>query len=420
MTLATAPAGRAGAVVLDAEALRLRVLWLMLIGSAFVFAEPSPYEIGALLAIGCFAATGGLRLRAAFMPLVLILIVYCLGLTVSAIPVLGAKKVVPWVAVSWYLAVTMVFFAIVAAENTAARMAVITRAWTIAALIAAVAGIAGYFRLLPGGFDLFTLYGRAKGTFNDPNVFGPFLILPMLIAIQAFFAGTRGQMIRACAVLGVLTIALLLSFSRGAWVHFALSAAVMTALLFLSAETRAQRLRILVVVIAGFALLAVFVAVLLSIDTVAQLMNERASLNQSYDSGPMGRFGRHQYGWQMALDLPLGIGPLQFTRYFPEDAHNVYLNSFMSGGWAAGIAYHVLVGLTLFVGLLAAFRRAPWQPAAIAILATFGGLAFEGKIIDTDHWRHFWALGGLLWGLAVAGGLQRHAKPPTSPGTVGV
>jgi hypothetical protein len=420
MTLATAPAGRAGAVVLDAEALRLRVLWLMLIGSAFVFAEPSPYEIGALLAIGCFAATGGLRLRAAFMPLVLILIVYCLGLTVSAIPVLGAKKVVPWVAVSWYLAVTMVFFAVVAAENTAARMAVITRAWTIAAFIAALAGIAGYFRLFPGAFDLFTLYGRAKGTFNDPNVFGPFLILPMLIAMQAFYAGTRGQMIRATAVLGVLTIALLLSFSRGAWVHFALSAVIMTALLFLTAGTRAERLRILLVVVAGFALLAVFVAVLLSIDTVAQLMQERASLNQSYDSGPMGRFGRHAYGWQMALDLPLGIGPLQFTRYFPEDAHNVYLNAFMSGGWAAGIAYHVLVGLTLFVGLLASFRRAPWQPATIAIFATFGGLAFEGKIIDTDHWRHFWALGGLLWGLAVAGGLQRHAKPPTSPGTVGV
>jgi len=47
------------------------------------------------------------------MPLVLILVVYCLGLTLSAIPVLGAKKVASWVAVSWYLAVTMVFFAIV-------------------------------------------------------------------------------------------------------------------------------------------------------------------------------------------------------------------------------------------------------------------------------------------------------------------
>ncbi len=426
MSLAN-PAQRIGAAgsgatgwLVDKEALRLGVLFLMLVGSAFVFAEPSPYEVGALGAIGCFAATGGLRLRAAFMPLVLVLIVYCLGLTLSAIPVLGAKKVAPWIAVSWYLAVTMVFFAIVAAENTEARMAVVVRAWTLAALIAAVAGIAGYFRAFPGAFDLLTLYGRAKGTFNDPNVFGPFLILPMLTAMQAFYAGSRAQMLRAGLILGVLTVALLLSFSRGAWVHFALSAALMTGLLFLTAQTRAERLRILVVVTAGLVLMALLLAVVLSIDKVADLMKERASFNQSYDHGPMGRFGRHAYGWQMALEQPMGIGPLQFTRYFPEDVHNVYLNAFMSGGWTAGIAYHVLVGLTLFVGLLAAFRRAPWQPAAIAVFATYGGLAFEGKIIDTDHWRHFWALGGLLWGLAVASGLRPPPKRPKSPGTVGV
>lgn len=413
-SIAAAGSGTPGWLV-DREALRLRVLFLMLVGSAFVFAEPSPYEIGALGAIACFAATGGLKLRAAFMPLVLVLIIYCLGLTLSAIPVFGARKVASWVAVSWYLAITMIFFAIVAAENTGARMAVVVRGWTIAAVIAALAGIVGYFRAFPGAFELLTLYGRAKGTFNDPNVFGPFLILPMLMAMQAFYAGTRAQMLRAGLILTLLTVALLLSFSRGAWVHFALSAAVMTVLLFVTAETRAERLRILAVVIAGLVLMAALLAVLLSIDKVADLMKERASFNQSYDHGPMGRFGRHAYGWQMALDLPLGLGPLQFTRFFPEDVHNVYLNAFMSGGWTAGIAYHVLVGLTLFVGLLAAFRRAPWQPAAIAIFSTHCGLAFEGKIIDTDHWRHFWALGGLLWGLAIAGGLRPPPKRPKSP-----
>lgn len=401
------PAARAGGLILDAETLRLRVLFVMLIGSGFVFAEPSPYEIGALAAIGCFAATAGLRLRAAFMPLVLVLIVYCLGLSASAIPVLGAPKVASWVAVSWYLALTMVFFAMIAAENTAARMRVVMLAWTVAAVIAALAGIAGYFRAFPKAFELFTLYGRAKGTFNDPNVFGPFLVLPMLVAMQTFYAGGRGAVLRAGAVFAVLMVALLLSFSRGAWVHFALSAAVMTGLLFVTAGTRAARLRILLVVAAGLVLLALLLAVLLNIDKVAELMRERANLNQSYDHGPMGRFGRHVYGWQMALDLPMGIGPLQFTRFFPEDVHNVYLNAFLSGGWAAGIAYHVLVGLTLFAGLAAALRRTPWQGAAIAILATYAGLAFEGRIIDTDHWRHFWALGGLLWGLAAAGGLQR-------------
>lgn len=401
MTLAL-PAPRAGGLLGGGEPFRLAALWLMMVGGAFVFAEPSPYEIGALAAIAAFALTGALRLRAAHAPLLLVLVVYCLGLTVSAIPVLAGPKVAPWIAVSWYLAVTMVFFAVVAADNTAARMEVILRGWTLAALIAAVAGIAGYFRLFPGAFDLFTLYGRAKGTFNDPNVFGPFLVLPMLVAMQAFLRASSGSLLRAGAVFAVLLVALLLSFSRGAWIHFGLSAAVMIGLMVLTAETAAQRLRILLVVAAGVVLLMAFVAVLLSVDKVADLMRERASLNQSYDSGPMGRFGRHAYGWQIALDRPFGIGPLQFARFFPEDPHNVYLNSFMAGGWIGGIGYLVLTGSTLIVGLVASLVRTPWQPLTIAVFATFCGLAFEGQIIDSDHWRHFWVLAGLLWGLAIS------------------
>lgn len=398
---AAAPAPPSG-LTIGTERLRLALLFLMMVGGAFVFAEPSPYEIGALLAVAGFAATGAIRLRPAHLPLIFILILYCLGLTVSAIPVFGATKVVPWVAVSWYLAVTMVFFAVIATENTGARLAVILRGWTIAALIATVAGLAGYFRLLPGAFDLFTLYGRAKGTFNDPNVFSPFLVLPMLMAMQAFYRGTLRQAVPAAAILAVLMLGLLLSFSRGAWIHFVLSAAIMTGLLFLTARSATERARIVLVVLAGLAVLALLIGLALSIDRIADLMRERASLNQSYDAGPMGRFGRHAYGWQMALERPLGIGPLQFHRFLPEDPHNVYLNSFMAGGWLSGILYLVLVGVTLFLGAAASLQRAPWQPVTIAVFATFAGLAFEGQIIDTDHWRHFWVLAGLLWGLALA------------------
>jgi hypothetical protein len=392
------------------EGARRKFLFLMMVGGAFVFAEPSPYEIGAAVTIGAFFVTGALTLNRAHLPLIFTLVAYCMGLTISAIPVFGSLKVVPWVAVSWYLAITMVFFAMMATEHTEARLKVVVNGWTLAALIASFAGIAGYFRLFPGAFDLFTLYGRAKGTFNDPNVFGPFLIFPMLMAIQAFFRGTGRDMAKASLVLAVTLVAILLSFSRGAWIHFGLSAVLMVGLLFLTARSSHERARIVIVCAAGLVILAGLVVVALSFDKIAELMRERANFNQSYDNGPMGRFGRHVYGWQMALDLPNGIGPLQFSRYFPEDAHNVYLNSFMSGGWTAGIAYHVLVGLTLVVGLVASLTRAPAQPVAIALFACFSGLAFEGKIIDTEHWRHFWVLGGLLWGLCVAGRVAKRRE----------
>ena len=104
----------------------------------------------------------------------------------------------------------------------------------------------------------------------------------------------------------------------------------------------------------------------------------------------------------LALDNPFGIGPLQFIRYFPEDAHNVYLNSFMAGGWIAGISYLLLVALTLFVGFKAVRADTPWRPVMLAVFAAFVGVVIEGAIIDTDHWRHFWLLLGTLWGGAIA------------------
>ena len=83
------------------------------------------------------------------------------------------------------MAVTVIFFAMVMSEDTEARLDMLRRGLIVGALIAALAGIAGYFNLVPGGRDLLTLYDRARGTFKDPNVLGAFLILPALFALQS-------------------------------------------------------------------------------------------------------------------------------------------------------------------------------------------------------------------------------------------
>jgi hypothetical protein len=104
----------------------------------------------------------------------------------------------------------------------------------------------------------------------------------------------------------------------------------------------------------------------------------------------------------MALDLPFGIGPLQFTKFFPEDTHNSYLNAFMSGGWISGICYPALVFTTCLLGFRYIFVRTPWQRAYLAIFAAYLGTVGEAFIIDTDHWRHFWMMLGAMWGMFVA------------------
>ena len=39
------------------------------------------------------------------------------------------------------------------------------------------------------------------------------------------------------------------------------------------------------------------------------------------------------------------------------------------------------------------------QPLFLVVYACFVGHAIEGYLIDLDHWRHFWLLMALIWGL---------------------
>ena len=382
-------------------ALQRALVWLVGASGAIVFIEPSPYELSTLLSIVIFFATG-LRLRLVFMPIFLLLILLNVGYSIGAIPFLDHSDVANWIATSWYMAVTVMFFAMVLADDTEARLDMLRRGLVVGAMIASLAAIAGYFHLVPGGNDLLTLYDRARGTFKDPNVLGAFLILPALFVLQSAVSDRFGKSFRNALAFGIMALAILLAFSRAAWGGLILTAAFMLAMMVVTSPSPAQRSRIVVMAIAAMVLVAVLLAVLLSFDSVRDMFQQRASFDQSYDEGRFGRFGRHILGAQMALDLPFGIGPLQFHNYFPEDTHNSYLNAFMSGGWISGICYPASVFITVITGFRYVFVRVPWQRSYLAIFAAFLGTVSESFIIDTDHWRHFWMMLGAMWGMFAA------------------
>src|SRR4051795_2293307 len=411
-----ATAGEMNAAVRAAPgvlALQRALVWLGGPPGGIVVSGPSPYEIVTLLATVTFFATG-LRLRLALMPLVLMLVLLNIGYTISAIPLFEQSEVVSWIATSWYMAVTVVFFAMVTSEDTAARLDMLRRGLVVGAMVASLLAVAGYFHLVPGGDDLLTLYGRARGTFKDPNVLGAFLILPALFSLQSVVSDKFGKAFRNVIAFGIMSLAILLAFSRAAWGGLVLTSAFMLALMVLTSRTNAQRSRIIVMAILAAVLGLALIAVLLSFDSTAEMFKQRASFDQSYDEGRFGRFGRHILGADMALDLPFGIGPLQFNRYFPEDTHNSYLNAFMSGGWLAGVCYPALIFTTVIVGFRYVFVRVPWQKTYLAIFAAFLGTVGESFIIDTDHWRHFWMMLGCMWGMFAAAQRYEASGPATS------
>jgi hypothetical protein len=384
---------------------------LLAAASGIVFIEPSPYELIFLLVFVVFIGTG-LKFTPASMALVAILTILNIGYSVGAIGFFEKQEVLYWILTSWYLTVTAIFFALALSEQTEERLDALMRGYRFAAVLVSILGIAGYFNLIPGATEQLTLYGRARGTFKDPNVLGGFLILPALYCLQQLIDEPFWRAVRNGIALAIIFLAVLLSFSRAAWGILAFTAVALVALNFLTTASHLKKVRIFVLIMLVAVMGVAVLSVLLSFSSIADIFKERANLFQSYDSGRFGRFGRHILGAEMALDYPFGIGPLQFNRYFPEDTHNSFLNAFMSGGWLSGVTYPVLIVVTLLLALKNQFADVAWSQTSKVIFIAFAGLAAESLIIDTDHWRHFFMIIGIVWGLSIAASRGQGAPAP--------
>ncbi|MBY0612605.1 MAG: O-antigen ligase domain-containing protein [Beijerinckiaceae bacterium] len=381
------------------------LLWLLIFSSFFVFFEPAPYEIVFVLTAIAFALTEFRIARSAAL-LIVPLMLYNLGGAFALFPFIMEKEPVFYIGITFYMSVTAVFFAGVFLTDTKRRFEIVSQAWTLAAVIASTCGMMGYFDVA-GSAEIFTLYGRATGTFKDPNVLGPFLCGPAILLTEGFFTGRLKRPVLSLAALLIILGGIFFSFSRGAWGVTILSAALCGVLVILTTHSPRIRLRVILVGCAGLALIAMLLAVILSVDSIREFFFERFVLLQEYDEGPRGRFGKLANAISLLLERPNGIGPLHFTDFFPEAPHNAYVNAFSSYGWLGGLAYIAFIAATFRMGWTAVWKRTPWQSYYIAIWSFTFIQYIQGLQIDTDHWRHLWMVVGATWGAGAAS--LRHA-----------
>ena len=406
-----APTMPADATVSFRERLLLVVLYVAVLASSVAFIEPSPHDaLMGLLAVACLIA--GVRFDRKITVMFVLLLIWNAGGLFSLANVLDRDKTVQYAATSIYLAVAAVIWACILAENTMQRMAVLRSAYVLTATLAGFAGILGYFDVAGLG-QTFSLNSRAMGMFKDPNVFGPFLIWPALVVMERMLVRRIGVL--DVAALAILVGALLLSFSRGAWAHFALSASIVIALAFLTAREMSTRMRIFVMSAAAVALLVAFLAILLSIPAIYKMFEVRAQLIQSYDVGQGGRFRLQEEAVSEVLRYFNGMGPFGFAAEHVQQQHNAYLQGFLVYGWIGGVSYILLVLTTFWVTLRNAFAATPWQGYAIVTFAVFAGEAAESFIIDTDHWRHYFLILGMAWGLWAATCRYKRARAAMGP-----
>jgi hypothetical protein len=388
-------------------------LFLCVLSGFFVIVQPAPYEgFFFLLAIACFAARTKIDLTILLM--IALLTILQLGALASALPVLHDADVQSFLVTSIYLSLTAPIFAFVMTSDTERRLSIYRTAFLLSAVIASVLGAIGFFQPFPGA-EVFMMNGRAVATFKDPNGLGPYLIPPLLLALQRIIC----DRMRLLGVVSSLIIAtgLLLAFSRGAWGNFVVSIALMIVLLLVTSPEKRIRTRLFFFVVLGAIGVAILLIGLLSIDTVRQMFEQRFTLLQEYDTGTSGaRFSVQAYSIDEILRNPNGMGPWIFAKKYGLVPHNSYLSMMLNHGWMGGITYIALVLTTFVAGLRCAFIRTPWQGPLIALYASYVGLALESLIVDTDHSRLYFQLLGVLWGLiAMTVKFRRDMHAPALP-----
>ena len=196
--------------------------------------------------------------------------------------------------------------------------------------------------------------------------------------------------------------AVFFSFSRGALIDSIFAALLVLGLTFLTTGSSQMRRRVVTIAVLGVAMLTTLLALALAVPSIREVALERATLTEDYDSGEQGRFGNQIRSVPLLLDRPLGFGPFRFIKYFPADPHEVFLSAFASFGWVGGIAFAAFAAMTLYIGVVVAFRRARVQTEFIGVFAATLPQLLQGVQIDTLHWRHLFLLIGCLYGLAAA------------------
>lgn len=383
--------------------LALGLVWMAIASGAVVFTEPAPVDLLTIILIGVLPLLRLVRITRGLVVFLAVWIVAGAAALVASIPSPDLARSAIHAGISVYLYAAAFVMAGFIALDPERHTRLVLHAYLWAAFIGALAGIIGYFGLTPGAEELFTRFDRAAGTFKDPNVFGAFLVPPAVYALHLTVTRPLRRAILPALMLAFLSFAILLSFSRGAWANLAVAMLAYGYFSMVFAPTIRERAKLMA--LASIAILAASAGLMAASgsDAIGNLLEQRAALTQSYDEGPTGRFGGQAKAKALLIEHPLGIGALTFgSTYHHEDVHNVYISMFLNAGWVGGLVYLAMVLITLVYGLNHALKRSSLQPLYLVVYCSFVAIALEGLVIDTDHWRHFYLLMALIWGLMVS------------------
>jgi hypothetical protein len=251
-----------------------------------------------------------------------------------------------------------------------------------------------------------TWAGRPTGFLDDPDMFGVFLI-PGILGSLYMIAQKRSRYWYAGA-LALLSIALLLSFSRAAIVSALLFGGV--SFLYFNRRNLFKASLVAFVVVLVLSLPCLFLY--LTNDTFAEMLTGRFKIAEEYDLGYFGRYNRYLLSVPLILDHPLGLGLFEIDKIFPEPIHNIWISSFLNYGWLAGFAWTLL----MILSVQQAWYNWKRSGDELFLLVLFCWLSVIScaMLHQAERWRFLWLFTGMLWGLNYRNFIPASREAPAS------
>jgi O-antigen ligase len=367
--------------------------------SSIVLVEPAPVDglVMGLFVVGICSGIIGMR---GLQPIAVIpLVLFMVANVISLYNPINSTRAIWYILVTLYLCASWAFFVGVLWTYEKRGMDLMIKMYVLAGMICIIPGLLSYFNLI--GFQkTLLLFGRPKGTFKDPNVYGPYLIPIALFAVAGLIARRKNAKSAVLhAVVAVISITgIFLSYSRACWINLAISlvAYLFFSLMFRPAGTPSpfpiSR------AILSFIAVALCVGAAMQIPEVQQMMSQRLTSTglQGYDRD---RFATQHLALEAALAHPLGIGPGQVEEAFHYSTHSSYMRVLGENGFLGEVGYIVFVAVCLIRGIVMGWKTKDpyWEKIFFIASACIMGHIVNSAVVDTLHWRHYWFLLAIPW-----------------------
>ena len=383
----------------------LRISWVLYLAcialSFFVMIEPAPTDLVFALSFGALILGGGSRGYLVGPVVTVGLLVFMWFTILSLIFVTGFHvQAVRAVIVEIYLVLLFLMTAYFTRRWGDKAFDRITVMYIIGGVIATVIGVLAYLDLVPNREIFFRdeHLKRIKSTFKDPNVFGPFLILPLL---ASFWLALSSKRLMPVALTVVLATGLIIAYSRGAWVHCLISLSIFGVALLVNRQTFLRTFTLLSALSVIVVLLAVNFSDQIAQSVESSFIAQRLSF-QSYDSE------RFSVIWAVVKDLvlnPFGIGPYQSILVYRIEPHNTFVLVALHNGIPAAIGYTVVFLAAIYRCFVKVVQQEDgWMKYAF-IFSILVGLLVLSNVVSSLHWRHLYVTMGLAFGEYTSNGI---------------